>query len=110
MNTDLEMLYVNDVKTDNCSEQSHIRFGNILSIIIRSLTLTQMFLNPIQGCEELDHSLLVCFLLSGKARSVDSIVNIIVCPFICSFDFLLEIGRKEINILVFRSNDVIELS
>lgn len=105
----LEMLHVYNIEPDNGREQPYIRLSSILSIIIWPFILAQMFLYSIQRFEELGNSFLVCFLCGGETGSIHTIVDVIVCPFICSFDLFLQIRREEIDILVFRSNYIIKL-
>ena len=50
-----------------------------------------------------------CGYVRSEAGFVDAIVDVIVCPIVGAFDFLLQMLRKEIDLLVLLRNDVVEL-
>ncbi len=97
----LEMLYINNIKSHNGCVQPDIRLRNLLSIVKRPFRLRKMPLDSIKTVEKRSHSFLICVLRGGEAGLVDAVVDVIVGPFVCSFDFGLKISREEVDVLVF---------
>jgi hypothetical protein len=48
-------------------------------------------------------------LSGGKAGFVDAIVDIVVGPFVCGFDFLLQVGGEEFDVAVLGFDYIIKL-
>src|SRR3954464_11335806 len=76
----LEMLNIYGIEPHDCRIQSHICFRNVLAKIIRPFSSRKMFLNTVQGSEELSYGFAIRFLGGGEARAVDPVVDIRVDP------------------------------
>jgi hypothetical protein len=68
-----------------------------------------VFLDAVEGCEELGHGFCVCFLCGGETGAIDAIVDIRIDPFVRGLDFLLEVFGKEDYVLVFLREEVVKL-
>ena len=86
----LKMLHINNIKSHNRRVQPNIRLRNLLSKIVRSLLhLTQMLLRAVQTLEQSRNSFLISFLCGRESGLVDAVVDVVVGPVVCGFDFLL---------------------
>jgi hypothetical protein len=48
-------------------------------------------------------------LSGGKAGFVDAVVDIVIRPFVCGFDFLLQVGGEEFDIAVLGFDYIVKL-
>jgi hypothetical protein len=68
-----------------------------------------VFLYSIQTLEQCSDGFLVSFLSGGEAGFVDAVVNIVVGPFVCGFDFLLQADGEEFDVAVLGLDYIIKL-
>lgn len=68
-----------------------------------------MFFDAVEGGEEGGDGFLVCFLRGGETGFVDTVIDVVVGPFICGFYLGLQFGGEEFEAFVLRFEEVIEL-
>ena len=121
----LEMLHIDRVEANDGSIEANIGFRDIGTEIVGSSVFSKMSFGAVErGKKGLD-GFFISFLRSrngklvaegfatrawetragetsvrSKARFVDSIVDIVVCPIICPFNFCSQFLREQINALV----------
>jgi hypothetical protein len=122
----LEVLHVDGVEADNRCEKADVLFCEAVAEVVRTAGLGEVLFRTIQGLEELGDSLLVGFLgavrtlvqswevmaqegVPSKARLIDTIVDVIVSPFVRLLDLGLQVLRKQNHVLVLVVQEVVEL-
>lgn len=106
----LEMLHVDDIKSNDCGVEPYVRFGDRASIVVRPiLNSREVFLHPIERFEELSNGTLVRFLRGGKTGAINAVVDIVVRPLIRLLDLLPQDVREEIHALKLLRKEVIKL-
>lgn len=108
-NVGLEMLNVDDVEANDGGVETNIRFGDVLAEVVRVCGLGKVFLDTVEGGEELSDGLIICLFRGGKSGSIDTIVDVVVCPVIGGLDILLKVFGIQDYIAVFLLDQIIEL-
>lgn len=68
-----------------------------------------MLFGPIQGLKQREHIPLVGLLRRGEAGLVHTVVDQVILPLVCLVDLLAQGLRVEVNLAVFRGDEVVEL-
>lgn len=110
-NIRLKMLHIHHIEPNNCRKESYIRFRDRGAVVIGPVgNRREMCFCAVEGCEERGAGGGVGGGGGGEAGFVDAIVDGVVGPGICCFDFFSQMFWKQIHLLVLVLDDVVELS
>ncbi|KAH3671742.1 hypothetical protein OGAPHI_000447 [Ogataea philodendri] len=99
----LEVLDVDRIETDNCSIQSHIGLGEMIScevMLTGMMPFLQDLLYFVQVLKQSGHLFFVNLLFGGESGLVDTIVNGWVNPIVQSLNLLLQVSREDVDLSV----------
>lgn len=107
----LEMLHIHRVEPDNRRKQPDIRLRNIgaeIEGLFGGERGGEVGFDLVEGGEEGCYGALVGFLGCREAGFVDAVVDVVVGPFVCGFDFGAEGGRVEVDGFVLGREEIVE--
>lgn len=123
-NVALEVLDVDSIEANDRCVEANIELGQLVTKVERTAGFGKILLCAVKRLEQSLNVLFVSFLCAGnksvndrndcksrircKARLVNTVVDVVVSPFISLFDLLLEIGRQEIDLLELLREEIIE--
>ena len=107
----LKMLDIDRIKSDYSREKPNVRLSNIgpkIEGLALFLGLGEMRLDSVEGSKERCYGFTVGFLRCCEAGSVDAVVDVVVSPFICGFDFGAKRRWVEIDCFIGGREEVVE--
>lgn len=96
----LKMLHINSVEPHDRGVETDIGLCDFGAPVVRSWTRAEVFLDFVQGFEEGEETLFVCFLGRRESSFVDSVVDQVVRPFVVLVDLAPQVLRVEYNVLL----------
>jgi len=105
-----EVLDIHRVEADYGWVETDICFCYFGAVVVWSIGSVggEVFLDAVEGGEELVHGFFVCVLGAGEAGFVDAVVDVVVGPVVCFFDLGLEGFGEEVDFFVFLGQEVVE--
>jgi len=105
----LEMLHIHGVEANDGSVETNVCLGDAGTKIVGSSVFGKVSFGAVEGVEEGFDGFFISFLRCSKARFVDPVVDIIICPVICPFNLCSQFLGEKVNALIRAGNHVIEL-
>lgn len=106
-----EMLYIHRVKPHNGRIQANVSLGDLFAKVVRFFERgvgCEMFFSAVEGRKERLDGFFIGVLGGGKARFVDAVVDVVVCPVVGTFDLGLKMFGEKIDVFIFFGDDVVE--
>lgn len=108
-NIRLKMLDIYCIETNDRGEETDICFCDVGPEVVGACCFRKAFLDAVKGGEEGGDGLSVGGFGGCEPGFVDTIVNVVVNPFVGFLDILLQVFGEEVDGLVFLVDDIVEL-